>query len=115
MSITTSRIPALCLAQPGEELIQAGLGAVLAAKPDWPATQEVADDDPIAVPLPDRHLVNADDLRRGPAGAPQLFAHVLHLELLDRAPRQVQLRGNVLDARGAAAPPYLAARQRRPT
>src|SRR5262249_30700708 len=60
-----------------------------------------------AVPLPDRHLVNADDLRRGPAGASQLFAHILHLELLDRAPRQVQFRGNVLDARGAAAPPYV--------
>src|SRR6266545_4146679 len=61
--------------QPREELIQAGLGAVHAAEPDRPATQEVADDDPIAMPLPDRHLVNADDLRRGPAGAPQLDLH----------------------------------------
>ena len=87
--------------------IQAGLGAVGAAEPDRPPTQEVADDDAITVPLPYRHLVDADDLGPGPSGAPQLLAHVLHLELLDRVPLKMQLLGNVLDARRAAAPPHV--------
>ena len=41
----------------------------------------------------------------GGAGAPQLLAHVLLLERLDRVPRQLQLLGDVFDGRGAAPPP----------
>ena len=92
-------------AEPGEERIHAGLGAVRAAEPDRPPAQQVADDDPIGVPFPDRHLVDADDLRPGRAGAPQLLAHVLLLERLDRVPLQLQLLGDVLDGRGPAPPP----------
>jgi hypothetical protein len=34
--------------------------AVLTAKPDRPATQQVADHDPVGVTLADRDFVNAD-------------------------------------------------------
>src|SRR4030066_123874 len=88
-----------------EELIPAGLGAVRAAEPDRAPTQEVADDDPIGVPFPNRHLVDADDLRPGRSGTPQLLTHVLLLELLDRVPLKMQLLGDILDGRGAAALP----------
>src|SRR5713101_8441680 len=91
-------------AEPCEELIQAGLGAVRAAEPDRTPANEIIDDDPIGVPFPDRHLVEADDLRPGRSGAPQLLAHVLLLELLDRVPLQMQLLGDVFDGRGAANP-----------
>ena len=92
-------------AEPGEECVHARFGAIRAAEPDRPPAQEIADDDPIGVPFPNRHLVDADDLRPGGAGAPQLLAHVLLLERLDRVPLQLQLLGDVLDSRGTAPPP----------
>jgi hypothetical protein len=54
---------------------------------------------------PQRHLVDADDLRPRYAGAPQLLAHVLLLERLDRVPLELQLLGDVFDGRSAAASP----------
>src|ERR1700758_5296789 len=48
--------------EPGIELSHARFRAVFAAKPDRPATNEIADHDPVAVPFPDRDLVNADRL-----------------------------------------------------
>ena len=39
------------------------LRAVLAAKPDRPAAQEIAHHDPVSVTLADRNLINADHLR----------------------------------------------------
>src|SRR5262249_29608989 len=51
---------ALLLAEPGVELPHARLRAVLAAKPDRPATDQIADHDPIAVTLANRDLVNAN-------------------------------------------------------
>src|SRR5262245_32891139 len=86
-------------AQPHEELIQARLGAIHAAEPDRPPADQVADDDPIGVPFPDRDLVDANDLRPRSARAPQLLAHVLHLELFDGVPLEMQLLGDVVDRR----------------
>jgi len=54
----------------------------VAAEPHRAPAQEVADDDPIGAPFPDRHIVDADDLRPGGSGAPQPLTHVLLLELL---------------------------------
>jgi hypothetical protein len=48
-------------AQPGVELIQAGLGAIGPAEPDRPLPEEITDDDPVGVALADRDLVEPDD------------------------------------------------------
>ncbi len=93
--------------EPREELSQAGLGAVRAPEPDRAPANEVADDNPIRVPFPDRHLVDADDLRAGRAGAAQLLAHVLLLEFLDGVPLQMQLLRDVQNGRRATAPPHI--------
>ena len=58
--------------------------AVLAAKPDRPAAQEIAHHDPISVALADRNLVNADHLRTRPARSRKLGLHVLLVEGLGR-------------------------------
>src|SRR5205823_11751554 len=60
-----------------------------------------------------RH-VEQDDLGLDVGGStlfgrhPYIGMQIEPLELLDRVPLQVQFRGNVLDTRGAAAPPYVA-------
>ena len=84
MSITARRILAVFLGPSQvKKASHAGLGAIRAAEPDRPPPQEIADDDAIGVPFPDRHLVDADDLRPWGAGAPQLLTHILLLERLD--------------------------------
>src|SRR5947209_5731201 len=96
--------PAFLGAQPGEELVQAGLGAVLATEPDGAAPLQVADDDAVAMPLGDGDLVDADHPRRGRTGPTQLLAHVLLVQLLDRMPIERELLGHLLDGGIAAAP-----------
>src|SRR6266571_4071040 len=86
--------------QPLEELVHAGLGAVLAPEPDGPLPDQIADHDPVAVPLLDRDLIDADHLRARPSRPPQLLPHVLLLEILDRVPVEMQFLGDVLDRRG---------------
>lgn len=46
----------------------------------------------------------ADDLRSRRPDAPQLLAHVMLVELLDRVPLKPQLLGHILDRAGAPAP-----------
>src|SRR4051794_5341803 len=89
-------LSALLRAEPGVELVQARLGAVLATEPDRPATLQVADDDAVAVALADGDLVDADDPRSGAACPAELLPHVLLVQLLDGVPLQVQLLGDGL-------------------
>src|SRR6266849_4580232 len=94
-------------AEPRVELIQACLGAIRPAEPDWSLSDEIADNDAVGVPLADRDLVNPDDLRAGRPGAAQLLAHVLLLQRLHGVPVEAQLLGHVPDRRGPTAPPHV--------
>jgi len=58
----------------------------------------------LGVALADRDLVDADHPGSGLAGARQLRPHVLLVELLDRVPIKLELPGDILDRRDAAAP-----------
>src|SRR6516164_5683704 len=89
---------------PGVELSHARLRAVLAAKPDRPATNEIADHDPIAVPFADRDFINAYCLWTWRAGTLELGLHVLLVERLDRMPVQLQFRRHLFDRRSPATP-----------
>ena len=95
---------ALLLAEPGVELAHARLRAVLAAEPDRPAAQQVADHDPVGVTFADRYLVDADHLRTRRARALELGFHVLLVQRLDRVPVQRQFRRHILDRRRPTAP-----------
>ena len=79
---------ALLGAKPCVELRQARFRAILAAKPDRTPTQEVADDDPVAVALADRDLVDPDHPWARSARMCELRLHVLHLQRLERIVRQ---------------------------
>lgn len=72
-------------AQRGKEEVHVGLGAALAADPDWPPAIEIADNDAVVVALPDGDLVHPDRPRCGQAGAGHLLLHVDRVEVLDRA------------------------------
>ena len=61
------------------ELRSSRLGSVGAPEPDRAPANEVADHDPIGVPFPDRHLINADHLWGPRAGTAELLPHVLRL------------------------------------
>src|SRR5712671_50578 len=89
----------LLLAKPAIEFRHARLRAILAAKPDRPTPQQIADHDPISVPLADCDLINADGERTRRARALKLRLHVLHLQRLDSVPVELQLLGNVRDRR----------------
>ena len=93
----------LGFAQPVVDLRQARRRAVLTAKPDRAATDEVAHHDAVGVALADRDLVHADGLGGGVADLRQLRRHVLLLQRLDRVPVKPQFLGHVLDGRAAAA------------
>src|SRR5262245_56760749 len=90
-------------AQPGEELVQARLGAVRAAEPDGPAPLQVADHDAVLMPLGDGDLIDADDAGRRHASPAELFAHVLLVQLLDGVPIEEEFLGHGLDRRVATA------------
>src|SRR5712671_2859011 len=89
----------LLLAKPAIEFRHARLRAILAAKPDRPTPQQIADHDSISVPLADCDLINADGERTRRARALKLRLHVLHLQRLDSVPVELQLLGNVRDRR----------------
>jgi hypothetical protein len=99
--------PPLLRSEPGEELVHADFRPVRAAEPDRAHPIQIADYDPVGVPLADRDLVDANSAGgRGPDAA-QLRAHVLLLQALDGAPIEMPLLGDILD-RGhsaAAGPP----------
>src|ERR1700675_3120725 len=62
--------------QPVVERRHAGLGTILAAEPDRPLANEVAEHDAIAVALADRDLVYADRARTRRARTFELGPHV---------------------------------------
>jgi len=95
---------ALLLAEPGIKLAHARLRAVLAPKPDRPATKQIADHDPVAMAFTDRNLVHADHLRARTAHTLELGFHILLVECLDRVPVQLQLRRHILDCCRPTAP-----------
>ena len=91
-------------AEPIIEGVHAGLRTILSAEPDRPAANQVADHDPVGMPLPDRDFVDPDGLWARRTGTLQLDAHVVLVEFLDRTPVQFQFLGDILDrARPAAA------------
>ena len=95
---------ALARAEPVVERSHAGLGAIGAAKPDRPPPLKVAHHNAVGVTFADGDLVDPNHLGSGLAGARQLRPHVLLLQLLDRVPIELELLGDILDRRLAAAP-----------
>ena len=93
----------LLLAQPVIELIHAGLRAILSAKPDRSAPDQVAHHDAVRVPLADRDFVEADRLGARRTRSLQLGGHVRLVQFLDGVPVQMQLVGDIRDAARAAA------------
>jgi len=85
------------------ERVHAVLGPVLPPEPQRPMPDQIADDDPVDVPLAQRHFVDADNGRFPRRMPPQLSPHILHLEGFDRAPVEPQFLGHVLDGRAPAA------------
>ena len=90
--------------QPVEELVHAGLGAILAPKPDRPPAFQIAHHDPVRVALLDRDLIDADHLGTRCTLPAQLLPHVLLLQLLDRFPVEMKLLGDVPDGRCSTPP-----------
>src|SRR5271169_832640 len=62
--------------QPGVEFIQARFRTIPAAKPDRSSFQQIADYDTVAVPLPHRKLVDANDRWVRSGSTPELLAHI---------------------------------------
>src|SRR6202051_258378 len=83
--------------QPVVERRHAGLGAILAAEPDRPLSNQVAHHDAIAVALADRDLVDADRAGTRRARTFELSPHVLLLQRLDRVPVELELLGDIAD------------------
>src|SRR6202171_3380212 len=90
-------LAALFEPRPVVERRHAGLGTVLAAKPDRPLANQVADHDAIAVTFADRDLVDADCSGTRRAGTLELGPHVLLLQRLDRIPVELELLGAIPD------------------
>src|SRR5713101_1469367 len=84
-------------AEPGKEGVHALLGAIFAAKPNGSATDQIADHDAVAVAFADGDFVDANCRGLRLAGTPQLFRHVLLVQLFDRVPIQEQLFGHCFD------------------
>jgi hypothetical protein len=95
--------PTLLRPEPGEELVHAGFRPVRAAEPDRAHPIQIADYDPVGVPLADQDLVDANSAGGRGTDAPQLRAHVLHLQALDGAPIEMRLLGDILDRGHSAA------------
>jgi len=83
--------------KPGKELVHASFRSVFAAEPNGPAADQIAHHDAVTVASADGDLVDADRLGSGLADTPQLLAHVLLVQLLDRVPIQEQLLGHGFD------------------
>jgi hypothetical protein len=95
---------AFAWSEPRKEEVHALFGAVDAAEPDGPSAYQVADHDPVGVPLANGDLVDADDRRSRCAGTTKLFAHVFHFEGLDGLPVEVEFARHIPNRRAAAAP-----------
>src|ERR1700730_17061687 len=80
-----------------EERIHTFLRAVFAPKPDRAPPLQIAHYDSVGLAFPDRDLINANDLRLRLTGAPDLFAHILHLECLDGLPIEKVFLGHIPD------------------
>jgi len=93
--------------QPAVKLVHAGFRAVVAPEPDGATAQQIADHDPVSMPLANRHLVDANDQRTGSSHPPDLLPHVLLVQLLDRLPIQTQFLCHRLDCRVATPPPHV--------
>src|SRR6266851_6326328 len=85
MSITANLL-AFPGPQPGEERVQARLGAICASEPDRPLPDEIGHHDAIGVPLSEGDLVEPDDPGSRRPSPSQLLAHVLLLQRLDGVP-----------------------------
>ncbi len=96
-------LAAFSRAEPGEELVQARFGAVLAAEPDGPAPLQVADDDAVSVPLGNGDLVDANDTGSRRASPSELLPHVLLIQLLDGVPIEEEFLGHLLEGGVATA------------
>jgi hypothetical protein len=83
--------------QPGKELVEAGLGAVLAAEPNGTTSLQVADHDAVLVTLGNGNLVDAKHPRSRFAGTSELLAHVLLVQLLDGVPIEEEFFGYFFD------------------
>jgi hypothetical protein len=83
----------------------AGLRPVRAAEPDRPLALQVADDDAVGMPAPDRDFVDPDHLRRRLARPVELGLHVLALERLDGVPVELEFARHLADRRLPAAAP----------
>src|SRR6266571_4998099 len=88
------------------EQIPTGLRALFAPEPEYPSALQVTHHDPVLVPLLDREFINPDHSRTGQPGSPQLFSHVLLLQLLDRVPVQPQFPGHRLNRGSPTAPAH---------
>jgi hypothetical protein len=95
---------ALLRTEPIVEHLHALLGTIGASKPDRPAALQVADDNAVVVTFADRDLVYADHFGSWRAGARQLRDHVLHVQLFDRVPMEVELFRHILDRSLTATP-----------
>src|SRR5262249_50491490 len=77
--------------------------AIVAAEPDRPSANEVADHDPIRVTFADGDLVDTDHGWPRSSHLGQLGAHVLLVQLLHRMPVELELLGDIPDRSTAAA------------
>src|SRR5262249_54951397 len=94
---------ALFRTQPGKELVQTLLGAVLAPEPDRSSAEQVADHDAVGVPLADGDFVDADDPGSRCPRPTKLRPQVLHLQGLAGLPIETQFAGYLAAGRGATA------------
>ena len=84
------------------EELQALLRTVGSSEPDGPFPLQIADHDPVGVPLTDREFVNADNLGPGIPRTTEFLPHVMLFQSADRLAVQMQLSGNILDRGGTA-------------
>jgi hypothetical protein len=98
---------AIFWAKPGKESVEALLRTIFAAEPNGSAANQIADDDAIFMATPHRDLVDADGRRALDADTPELFTHVLFVQLLDSMPIEQQLLGKLADGGRSAASPYI--------
>ena len=90
--------------KPIMELHHARFGSILPAKPDGPATNQVAHHDAVSMPLANCDSVDANRLGARGASTSQLYCHVLLVQLLDRVPVQVQLASHIIYGGTATTP-----------
>jgi hypothetical protein len=78
--------------------------AAFPTKPYRTFSFQIADDDPVHMPLLDRHFIDAYDVRRRMPATRQLRPHVDLIELLDGVPIEMHPTRHIRDRHGAAQP-----------